>query len=142
MIKYIVCLYIISGDSHTSVKKGHRRLKKIYLNHPQKNFFGTFWCFFTFKLLFLCLVGQYLLLYYYYTTAYNFVLKIYIIQLSNITKYYYYYNTYNYQYNNTSVQMKKKVDTIQTYKFWVLDMKWNVKKNIWKSGHIPISQVR
>ena len=95
---------------------------------PPKIFFGTFWCFFTFKLLFLCLVGQYLLLYYYYTTAYNFVLKIYIILLSNITKYYYYYNTYNYQFNNTSVQMKKKVDTIQTYKFWVLDMKWNVKK--------------
>ena len=104
---------------------------------PPKNFFGTFWCFFTFKLLFLCLVGQYLLLYYYYTTAYNFVLKIYIILLSNITKYYYYYNTYNYQYNNTSVQMKKKVDTIQTYKFWVLDMKWNVKKTFKKVDTSP-----
>ena len=104
---------------------------------PPKIFFGTFWCFFTFKLLFLCLVGQYLLLYYYYTTAYNFVLKIYIILLSNITKYYY-YNTYNYQFNNTSVQMKKKVDTIQTYKFWVLDMKWNVKKHLkkWTHPHI------
>ena len=103
---------------------------------PPKIFFGTFWCFFTFKLLFLCLVGQYLLLYYYYTTAYNFVLKIYIILLSNITKYYY-YNTYNYQFNNTSVQMKKKVDTIQTYKFWVLDMKWNVKKTFEKVDTSP-----
>ena len=32
----------ISGDSHTSVKKGHRRLKKIYLNHPQKFFLVLF----------------------------------------------------------------------------------------------------